>query len=127
MSNSSSCIESARTPSSRYPYIGVDGKVFREHRYVWTLTHGQIPAGLVVCHTCDNPRCVNVEHLFLGTQADNLRDMDAKGRRVSMNTKKTECPHGHGPYDAVVSGRRACMECARQRKRAHRARQKVAA
>lgn len=50
------------------------------HRVAWVLVNGQIPDGLFVCHHCDNPRCCNVEHLFLGTAADNARDRAAKGR-----------------------------------------------
>jgi hypothetical protein len=50
------------------------------HRVAWTLTNGPIPAGLVVCHRCDNPPCCNPEHMFIGTQRDNLADMFAKGR-----------------------------------------------
>lgn len=50
-------------------------------RVAWMLTHGPIPDGLNVLHRCDTPSCVNPDHLFIGTQRDNLQDMDSKGRR----------------------------------------------
>lgn len=50
------------------------------HRVAWGITHGSIPDGLHVCHHCDNRRCVRPDHLFLGTQQDNLTDMVVKGR-----------------------------------------------
>jgi len=50
------------------------------HRWVWSLLYGPIPAGLVLLHSCDNRRCVNLNHLRLGTQKENVADMTSKGR-----------------------------------------------
>jgi hypothetical protein len=73
-----------------YGKIKVNGRDISTHRVAWELTHGPIPDGLFVLHHCDQPRCINPKHLFLGTQKDNLKDMHNKGRgRVK--------PEGEGP------------------------------
>lgn len=59
---------------------GGDGKTWLAHRMSWTCHFGPIPAGIQVLHRCDNRKCIRPEHLFLGTQADNMQDMIAKGR-----------------------------------------------
>jgi hypothetical protein len=65
-----------------YGFIQKDGKRSRTHRAIWEYYNGTIPAGMCVCHHCDTPSCVNINHLFLGTQNDNMQDMQKKGRKV---------------------------------------------
>lgn len=62
------------------------------HRVSFVIHKGQLPDGMLVCHTCDNPPCCNPDHLFMGDGWANMRDAVAKGR---IRTAGTHCPHGH--------------------------------
>jgi hypothetical protein len=68
-----------RSPQG-YGSVAVNGKAARTHRVAYMLTFGEIPAGMCVCHKCDNPPCCNPAHLFLGTHKDNRIDCIRKGR-----------------------------------------------
>ena len=62
----------------------LDGKSFGAHRMAWKLAYGDIPNGMLICHHCDNGKCCNPNHLFLGTYLDNMQDMKSKGRQVHL-------------------------------------------
>lgn len=86
--------------SNGYGRFGIrQGVIEYAHRMAWLLTKGPIPDGLFACHKCDNPRCVNPAHLFLGTHLDNIADRDAKGRvakgdKAGARTKRENMPRG---------------------------------
>lgn len=89
-----------------YGCLMVDRSNVRTHRFSWELHFSKIPDGLLVCHYCDNPPCVNPYHLFLGTNKDNIEDRDNKNRQAKGeshgNTKLT--------YHQVKEIRRLCNE-----------------
>lgn len=98
-----------------YGSFGIDRRTTEyAHRMAYQLSVGPIPDGLYVCHRCDNPACVRPDHLFLGTQFDNMRDGAAKGR-VGVDPW-THCKHGHEFTAANTatdhrSGKRRCRTC----------------
>lgn len=65
-----------------YGRFSINKKVNNVNRYSWTIHFGKIPKGLCVCHKCDNPRCVNPAHLFLGTTVQNTNDRQQKQRQA---------------------------------------------
>lgn len=75
------CLEiGSLIPTAPYLSVRHDGKQYSAHRLMWILLHGD-PGDLIVCHKCDNPRCIRPDHLFLGTQSDNMLDAHDKGRK----------------------------------------------
>ena len=70
--------------SCGYGQFRINGKYWLAHRASWKLLYGEIPGGLQVLHKCDVRPCVNPDHLFLGTQSDNMLDCFKKGRRANI-------------------------------------------
>jgi hypothetical protein len=88
----------ARNPRG-YGVINDGTRIQLAHRVAWALEHGSVPDGISVLHRCDNAACVRLDHLFLGTRADNNADMMAKGRsRAGSNP-----PRGVSFWDAKLT------------------------
>lgn len=127
VTKSDGCWAWRETGRRRYPNFGLPNppRSVGAHRVAYYLTHGAIPEGMFVCHSCDNTRCVNPAHLFVGTHEDNMRDMRQKGRGRGAHSGRTHCKRGHAfdegntLYDR--KGRR-CRACVLQGSRASKER-----
>lgn len=118
-----------RGPDECWPWLGATdgngyGRIYSKggnataSRASWELAHGEAPQGYHVCHSCDNPPCVNPSHLWLGTPQDNAIDRSAKGR--DAQSRRTHCPKGHEytPENTIIhtsrgGPERSCRECQR--------------
>ena len=85
-------------PTECWPWIGatsrdgygrfkIGGRLFSSHRIAFYMANGEVPDGLWVLHSCDNPRCCNSAHLFAGTPSENAQDMARKGRMFQPKAK----------------------------------------
>ena len=102
-----------------YGYFKYKGKSVLAHRLAWKLITGNWSTQCL-CHSCDNPKCVNIDHLFEGTRGDNNRDKSAKGRHP--NTLKTHCPRGH--ILIKRKNQRICKVCQSEASKKYRSKKK---
>lgn len=113
-----------KAKDSRFP------RELRANRISYLAFSGAIPAGQMVCHSCDVRSCVNPEHLWLGDAADNAHDRDAKGRTVMPvegggRERRAHCGKGH-PFTRMWRGHQVCAECQRVAAREYQRRRSAA-
>lgn len=93
-----------------YGRFSAYGNKYMAHRWIWSYHNGDIPSNFVVMHKCDNPPCVNPDHLILGTHKDNMLDRNSKGRqakglRSGVHTKPhTRCYGSKSPRAKLTWG-----------------------
>lgn len=119
------CLEwTGRISKDGYGCFVSKKKYYTAHRVAYQICIGDIPRGLFICHKCDNRKCVNPLHLFIGTHQDNMNDMVRKGRSKNSNKNKTFCKHNHEftientkYYNNIRYGTpmRQCITCTKNR------------
>lgn len=103
----------ARSNARGYGKLNIDGKHFRANRISLFIATGRMPKECVL-HRCDNPKCVNPEHIYEGNRKQNANDCISRGRHINSN--KTHCSRGHEYSNSntrIYKGKRFCRACAR--------------
>lgn len=122
----SGCIEWGMSATKGRGKVSLNGRKVYVHRAMWEQVNGPIPSGMLACHACDNPLCVSPAHIFIGTHADNMRDMvekgrSTKGRERSLDHRlklgeagrgKTHSPEVRAAISASVRAHHAAMRAA---------------
>jgi hypothetical protein len=103
--------------TKKYGQLMINRKRHMAHRISWSLKNGEIPTGMVICHKCDNTSCINPDHLFLGTQKDNIQDASRKGRM--HKSTNLYCKNGHlynekNTYYCHDNKHKRCRVCAKE-------------
>jgi hypothetical protein len=117
-------------PHNAYGAIWAEGRSQQVHRLAYALFKGPIPDNLCVLHKCDTRLCANPDHLFLGTQTDNMRDCWLKGRHTGQILMRLErcrrCGNEKTKENTVIrrSGRAECIPCRNADNMKYRARRK---
>lgn len=91
INKNSGCWEMQPFKGHRYPKIQIENRCERANRISYEITFGKIPSGVHCLHKCDNTKCINPEHLFLGTHQENMHDKIKKGRAKYDGPKGTRC------------------------------------
>ena len=119
------CIEpKTKTRTNGYSRVWHNRKLWRAHRLAWVLENGDIPEGMVIDHLCRNRACVNLDHLRLVTQQENIM-----AGKLNIDNR-SHCNKGHlfeGNIMVRKSGKRECAECNRVRAKENYAKQKAGA
>ncbi len=101
---STGCWEWQKSLRAGYGTIKIDGKLYGTHRISYEVFIGPIPQDLNVCHTCDNRKCINPRHLFLGTQSENMQDCKIKNRLIVPEGVRFK--NNHRPVNRVLTDKK---------------------